>query len=329
MTEQNTLGTDFSTAVIDNGAFGTREITFSTGRLARQAAGSVRRPARRDRRPVRDHGRQAPEGAVRLLPADRRRRGADVRRGPHPRLVLPPRGPAQRGRDPHLPADRPAAAPVVRQGPAQRGPGRRDRSSRSTRPHPYDVVAINAASMSTKLSGLPFSGPIGATRMAHVDGQWVAFPTLEELARATFDMVVAGRVAARRRRRDHDGRGRGHRARDQADRRRRARADRGGRRQRPGGRQAGHPRAVPGAERAGRGRRQAGRRVPGLPRLPGRRLRGGRRARSATEVAEALQDRRQGRARGGPGPDQGQGRTSSSTPGSRVARRRSAPRSGR
>ena len=48
--------------------------------------------------------------------------------------------------------------------------------------------------MSTKLSGLPFSGPIGATRMAHIDGQWVAFPTHEELERATFDMVVAGRV---------------------------------------------------------------------------------------------------------------------------------------
>ncbi len=41
MTEQNTLGTNHSKAVIDNGAFGTREITFSTGRLAKQAAGSV------------------------------------------------------------------------------------------------------------------------------------------------------------------------------------------------------------------------------------------------------------------------------------------------
>ena len=60
--------------------------------------------------------------------------------------------------------------------------------------HPYDVVAINAASLSTKLSGLPFSGPVGATRMAHIDGTWVAFPTHEELERATFDMVVAGRV---------------------------------------------------------------------------------------------------------------------------------------
>src|SRR5947207_4277696 len=60
--------------------------------------------------------------------------------------------------------------------------------------HPYDVVAINAASLSTKLSGLPFSGPIGATRVAHVDGQWVPFPTHDELERATFDMVVAGRT---------------------------------------------------------------------------------------------------------------------------------------
>src|SRR5690606_35417718 len=60
--------------------------------------------------------------------------------------------------------------------------------------HPSDVVAINAASMSTKLSGLPFSGPIGATRLGHVDGVWIAFPPHEELERATFDMVVAGRV---------------------------------------------------------------------------------------------------------------------------------------
>ncbi len=62
--------------------------------------------------------------------------------------------------------------------------------------HSYDVVAINAASLSTKLSGLPYAGPIGATRVAHIEGQWVAFPTHEELTRATFDMVVAGRTLA-------------------------------------------------------------------------------------------------------------------------------------
>src|SRR5690348_11849537 len=58
----------------------------------------------------------------------------------------------------------------------------------------YDVVAINAASLSTQLAGLPFSGPIGATRVALIEGQWVAFPTHEQLESATFDMVVAGRV---------------------------------------------------------------------------------------------------------------------------------------
>ena len=59
---------------------------------------------------------------------------------------------------------------------------------------PYDVLAINAASMSTQLSGLPFSGPIGAVRVAQIDKQWVAFPTHTELEDAVFDMVVAGRV---------------------------------------------------------------------------------------------------------------------------------------
>ncbi|MFM2385084.1 MAG: hypothetical protein RL166_958, partial [Actinomycetota bacterium] len=58
----------------------------------------------------------------------------------------------------------------------------------------YDVVAINAASMSTQLAGLPFSGPIGGVRVALIDDQWVAFPKHSQLERAVFDMVVAGRV---------------------------------------------------------------------------------------------------------------------------------------
>jgi polyribonucleotide nucleotidyltransferase len=60
--------------------------------------------------------------------------------------------------------------------------------------HLYDVVAINAASMSTQLAGLPFSGPIGGVRVALIKGQWVCFPTYTQLEDATFDMVVAGRV---------------------------------------------------------------------------------------------------------------------------------------
>ncbi len=59
---------------------------------------------------------------------------------------------------------------------------------------PYDVLAINAASASTQLSGLPFSGPVGGTRVALIEGQWVAFPSHSQLEQATFDMVVAGRV---------------------------------------------------------------------------------------------------------------------------------------
>ena len=62
--------------------------------------------------------------------------------------------------------------------------------------HLYDVVAINAASMSTQLAGLPFSGPIGGVRVALIKGQWVGFPTHEQLGQATFDMVVAGRMLA-------------------------------------------------------------------------------------------------------------------------------------
>ena len=43
--------------------------------------------------------------------------------------------------------------------------------------HAYDVLAINAASASTQISGLPFNGPVGGTRVALIDGQWVGFPT--------------------------------------------------------------------------------------------------------------------------------------------------------
>jgi polyribonucleotide nucleotidyltransferase len=58
----------------------------------------------------------------------------------------------------------------------------------------YDVIAINAASMSTQIAGLPFSGPIGGVRVALIDGQWVAFPKHSQLERAVFNMVVAGRL---------------------------------------------------------------------------------------------------------------------------------------
>ena len=60
----------------------------------------------------------------------------------------------------------------------------------------YDVVAINAASMSTQIAGLPFSGPIGGVRVALIEDQWVCFPSVKQLEGATFSMAVAGRVLA-------------------------------------------------------------------------------------------------------------------------------------
>ena len=58
----------------------------------------------------------------------------------------------------------------------------------------YDVIALNAASASTMISGLPFEGPVSGVRLALIDGQWVAFPRWSERERAVFEIVVAGRV---------------------------------------------------------------------------------------------------------------------------------------
>ena len=64
----------------------------------------------------------------------------------------------------------------------------------------YDALAINAASASTQISGLPFSGPIAGVRLALIPGvgehadQWVAFPNQAQVEQAVFDLMVAGRV---------------------------------------------------------------------------------------------------------------------------------------
>ena len=60
--------------------------------------------------------------------------------------------------------------------------------------NPHDVLAINAASASFMISGIPFDGPIGAVRLAFgQDGTWIAHPTFEEGEQSTFEIVVAGR----------------------------------------------------------------------------------------------------------------------------------------
>src|SRR6478609_5679815 len=193
MTEQNSLGTQHSKAIIDNGAFGTREIAFTTGRLARQAAGTALATLGDTVVLSATTASKAPRDQFDFFPLT-----VDVEERMYAAGRIPGSFFRREGRpseDAILTCrliDRPLRPSFVK---GLRNEVQVVETVLSLDPaHPYDVVAINAASMSTKLAGLPFSGPIGATRVAHVDGQWVAFPTHEELTRATFDMVVAGRA---------------------------------------------------------------------------------------------------------------------------------------
>ena len=62
--------------------------------------------------------------------------------------------------------------------------------------NPYDVLALNAASLALSLSPIPFDGPIGAVRMSwSPEGEWIPFPTYAESEESAFEMVVAGRLA--------------------------------------------------------------------------------------------------------------------------------------
>jgi polyribonucleotide nucleotidyltransferase len=59
--------------------------------------------------------------------------------------------------------------------------------------NPHDVPSINGASAALMVSGIPFNGPIGAVRLAHYEGAWLAHPTFQEGDDSTFELVVAGR----------------------------------------------------------------------------------------------------------------------------------------
>src|SRR5262244_1845551 len=59
--------------------------------------------------------------------------------------------------------------------------------------NPHDVASINGASAALTVSGIPFNGPIGAVRLAHFEGEWIAHPTYQQGDNATFEIVVAGR----------------------------------------------------------------------------------------------------------------------------------------
>ena len=61
--------------------------------------------------------------------------------------------------------------------------------------HPYDIAALNAASLALCISPIPFDGPIGAVRLCwSSSGEWVPFPTYAEGDGSAFEMVVAGRL---------------------------------------------------------------------------------------------------------------------------------------
>ncbi|MGH3738831.1 MAG: polyribonucleotide nucleotidyltransferase, partial [Micromonosporaceae bacterium] len=189
----NSLGDHTTKAVIDNGSFGTREITLSTGRLARQAAGSAIAQLGETVVLSATTAGKSPKEFLDFFPLT-----VDVEERMYAAGRIPGSFFRREGRpseDAILTCrliDRPLRPSFVK---GLRNEVQVVETILALDPsHPYDVVAINAASLSTTLAGLPFSGPIGATRMAHIDGTWVAFPTHQELEKATFDIVVAGRV---------------------------------------------------------------------------------------------------------------------------------------
>ena len=55
-----------------------------------------------------------------------------------------------------------------------------------------DVLAMNGASTALCLSPMPFLGPIGSVRLGYVDGQFVVFPTQDELEASDLDLIVSG-----------------------------------------------------------------------------------------------------------------------------------------
>ncbi|WP_410580598.1 polyribonucleotide nucleotidyltransferase [Amycolatopsis sp. lyj-108] len=194
MTDSTGVTVHETEAVIDNGRFGTRTVRFETGRLARQAAGAVVAyldeetmllSATTASKHPKDHFDFFPltvDVEERMYAAGRIP-GAFFRREGRPstdailtcRLIDRPLRPS------FTDGLRNEIQVVI--------------TVQSLNPDdPYDVLAINAASASTQIAGLPFSGPVGGVRVALIEGQWVAFPTWKQLEDATFNMVVAGRI---------------------------------------------------------------------------------------------------------------------------------------
>ena len=195
-------------ATLDNGDFGTRTIRFETGQLARQAGGSVTTYLDEDTMLLSTTtASNQPREGFDFFPLT-----VDVEERMYAAGKIPGSFFRREGR-PSTEAilacrliDRPLRPTFVK--------GLRNEvqvvvTVLSMDPEEYyDVVAINGASASTQLSGLPVSGPVGGVRMAliaddkHPEGQWVAFPNNEQHERALFDMVVAGRIVKKGRKDD-------------------------------------------------------------------------------------------------------------------------------
>jgi polyribonucleotide nucleotidyltransferase len=184
----------FTEAVIDNGEFGRHVIRFESGLLARQAAGSATVYLDEDTMVLSATTAQSkPREAIDFFPLT-----VDVEE----RMYAVGRIPGSFFRREGRPSegailtcrliDRPLRPCFVK--------GLRNEvqvivTVMALNPNKiYDVVAINAASLSTQLAGLPFTGPIGGVRVALVGDRWIGFPDVDQLEDAAFDMVVAGRV---------------------------------------------------------------------------------------------------------------------------------------
>ena len=59
-----------------------------------------------------------------------------------------------------------------------------------------DIPALIGASAAMSISGLPFSGPVGAARVGYIDGNYVLNPTTEQMESSQLDLVVAGTESA-------------------------------------------------------------------------------------------------------------------------------------
>jgi len=57
---------------------------------------------------------------------------------------------------------------------------------------PMDIIGLIAASASLVISDIPWDGPIGAIRVGRIDGEFIAYPTFEEIKKSDLDLIMAG-----------------------------------------------------------------------------------------------------------------------------------------